>query len=64
MRLWAGTFPQPLTGMKPIAIFFTLFASRALHHLTLVTLDAPSPLITALPTDLYRRTGDASEARV
>ena len=38
--------------------------SRALHHLTLVPLDAPSPLITALPTDLYRRTGDASEARV
>ena len=44
-------------------ILYTL-CSRALHHLTLVTLDAPSPLITALPTDLYRRTGDASEARV
>ena len=44
-------------------ILYTL-CSRALHHLTLVTLYAPSPLITALPTDLYRRTGDASEARV
>ena len=44
-------------------ILYTL-CSRALHHLTLVTLDAPSPLITALPTDLYRRTDDASEARV
>ena len=44
-------------------ILYTL-CSRALHHLTLVALDAPSPLITALPADLYTHAGDASEARV
>ena len=44
-------------------ILYTL-CSRALHHLTLVALDAPSSLITALPADLYTHAGDASEARV
>ena len=44
-------------------ILYTL-CSRALHHLTLVALDAPSPLIMALPADLYTHAGDASEARV
>ncbi|WP_461213796.1 RNA polymerase recycling motor HelD [Lacticaseibacillus sp. GG6-2] len=43
-------------------ILYTL-SSRALHHLTLVALDDPSPLITALPEDLYERPqGDPQHA--
>ncbi|MFD1484934.1 RNA polymerase recycling motor HelD [Lacticaseibacillus baoqingensis] len=33
-------------------ILYTL-SSRALHQLILISIDAPSPLLTALPTDLY-----------
>ncbi len=53
----AGTYDQP----SDADVLYTL-ASRALHTLILIALDRPSPLIEALPQNLYNTITTANQS--